>query len=393
MKNLTKKQKTIIGIALTALLATVGVIATILSLDKGFENAEQEEVQDPIELNLTLDYKEDPKDEYVINLDENEFTVITNEVTPEIDTSNIGETKHTVNVNEEEISLTVTVKDNRELTLSGETEFTVETEISKEDLEKMILDSFTEENVEEGNKIDFSFDYPENFDLEKEDSYEVTLLAEFSNNPKNKTNETITVIVQTHEEEQEEKEDSQDDKETSSNLNSSDSNDSGNSGSSDSNVSGNSGSSNSTASKPAPKAEPNPAPKAEPKPAPKPEPKPAPKPEPKPAPKPEPKPAPKPEVNVPSGIPSGATFVEKTGSEYGFLYSKKLSGSASLSKIIVDTNYSYVAFVGVDMNGERFILTYNGSSFSYSFFIPDLNDEDKQQISDIGNQFLNAYGL
>jgi hypothetical protein len=385
MKNITNKQKVIIGV-LIALVLTVGVVGIVKTFDKGFDNSEQPTVQEQRKLELTLDYKETPKEEYVVNVDGDEIVIKIENVKPEIDTTKIGKTSHEVEADKETFSLSVVVKDNRTIELKGEKEFTVEAgSITKEEFEQMLLENFDTE-VEEDDKLDFSFIYPKEFDLNNEGEYEITVTARFLNNVKNKVSEKISVVVEAKEIAEEEPiVDQETPKQETVDK-----------GKDDKVASG--GDSN-TGSKTPSKPEPKPQPKPEPKPQPKPEPKPQPKPEPKPQPKPEPKPQPKPEPTppssgrkVPSGIPSGASYVEGDDQSHTFNYSSSLPNGGSVKKVCTDFIKGEVIILGTDNSGRGFGAVYKRSSLGFMYGTPDLTDADKDALRNIGSDFLSAYG-
>ena len=199
LKELTTKQKAVIGVSLIIILAAI-TVGLILSFNKENEVIEETPEVKEVELELTLDYKQELEDEYTFELEqsndelssdetevETKLTIKTEDIQPEIDTSLIGKTEHVVELEDVKVKLTVIVEDNREIVLDGETEFTVDVGLSQEDLEKNILDSFVSDDVEEDDQLEFDFEYPENFDLNEEGEYTVTLQANFVNNVDNKT--------------------------------------------------------------------------------------------------------------------------------------------------------------------------------------------------------------
>ena len=200
LKELTTKQKAIIGVSLIIILAAI-TVGLILQFNKESEIIEEVPEVEEVELELILDYKQELEDEYTFELEQSndelnsddeaeveaELTIKTEDIQPEIDTSLIGETEHVVELEDVKVSLTVIIEDNREIVLDGETEFTVDVGLSQEDLEKNILGSFVSDDVEEDDQLEFDFEYPENFDLNEEGEYTVTLQANFVNNVDNKT--------------------------------------------------------------------------------------------------------------------------------------------------------------------------------------------------------------
>ena len=369
MKNITNKQKAIIGV-LIALVLTVGVVGVVKTFDKGFDNSEQPTVQEQRKLELTLDYKETPKEEYVVNVDGDEIVIKVENVKPEIDTTKIGKTSHEVEVDKETFSLSVVVKDNRTIELKGEKEFTVEAgSISKEEFEQMLLENFDTE-VEEDDKLDFSFTYPKEFDLNNEGEYEITVTAHFLNNIKNKVSEKISVVVEAKKiAEEEPVVDQETPKQETVDKGKDDKVASG----------GNSNTGSKTPSKP------------EPKPQPKPEPQPEPTPQPKPEPQPEPTP-PSSGREVPSGIPSGASYVSGDDQTHTFNYSTSLPNGGSVERVSTSFNIGEVFIRGTDNSGRAFGAVYKRTSLGFMYGYPDLDDADKSALRKIGSDFLSAYG-
>ena len=200
LKELTTKQKAIIGVSLIIILAAI-TVGLILQFNKESEIIEEVPEVEEVELELTLDYKQELEDEYTFELEQSndelnsdddteveaKLTIKTEDIQPEIDTSLIGKTEHVVELEDVKVNLTIIIEDNREIILDGETEFTVDVGLSQEDLEKNILESFVSDDVEEDDQLEFDFEYPENFDLNEEGEYTVTLQANFVNNVDNKT--------------------------------------------------------------------------------------------------------------------------------------------------------------------------------------------------------------
>lgn len=366
MKNITNKQKAIIGV-LIALVLTVGVVGVVKTFDKGFDNSEQPTTQEQRKLELTLDYKETLKEEYVVNVDGDEIVIKVENVKPEIDTTKIGKTSHEVEVDKETFSLSVVVKDNRTIELKGEKEFTVEAgSISKEEFEQMLLENFDTE-VEEDDKLDFSFTYPKEFDLNNEGEYEITVTAHFLNNIKNKVSEKISVVVEAKKiAEEEPVVDQETPKQETVDKGKDNKVASG----------GNSNTGSNTPSKPEPK----------------PEPQPEPKPEPTPQPKPEPTPPSSSGREVPSGIPSGASYVKGDNQSHIFDYSLSLPNGGSVTDAGVNFIKGEVIILGTDNSGRGFTAVYKRSSLGFMYGWPDLTDADEDALRNIGSDFLSAYG-
>ena len=414
IKNMTKKQKTIAVVTVAGLVLTGGVIGIVSSMDNGFDNTPTEQVSpEKSELKLTLEYKETPKDEYKVKMGEEELIITTAEITPEIDTSEIGTSKHTIEIDEKAFDLTIEIVDNRELTLNDFTELTVETESTQEDLEAKLVEELTPE-LDEGEELQFKFSYSDDFKLDVEGEYEVEATANFESNRRNTAKQTVLVKVVTPEEEPEEEVVADNSGSTgqtestggssssgstggssnsSSSSGSSGSSSSGSSGSSGSSSSGGSSSSSNTstpAKKPASSggggeglSKPNGNGDDRP-------------PHRDPAPEPEPKPEPKPTTPAPSGVPSGAKLTRDDGMG-GYLYSisRNIPNGGTVIEVAVTTTDKSVQFRGVDNAGIAYGARV-GRNIEYIQYVgnyPTLSDEDKEFLRDLGNQFLVAYGL
>ena len=375
MKNITNKQKAIVGV-LIALVLTVGVVGVVKTFDKGLNNSEQPTTQEQRKLELTLDYKETPKEEYVVNVDGDEIVIKVENVNPEIDTTKIGKTSHKVETDKETFSLSVVVKDNRTIELKGEKEFTVEAgSITKEEFEQMLLENFDTE-VEEDDKLDFSFTYPKEFDLNNEGEYEITVTARFLNNVKNKVSEKISVVVEAKEIAEEEPiVDQETPKQEIVDKGKDDKVASG----------GNSNTGSKTPNKPEPKPQPKPEPKPQPKPEPKPEPTPQPEPQPEPTP-------PSSGREVPSGIPSGASYAKGDDQSHRFNYSSSLPNGGPVTRATVNFVKGQVIILGTDNSGRGFTAVYKRTGLGFMYGVPDLEDADKDALRNIGSDFLSAYG-
>ena len=123
------------------------------------------------------------------------------------------------------------------------------------------------------------------------------------------------------------------------------------------------------------------------------QPKPEPKPEP--TPQPEPKPEPTPPSSgreVPSGIPSGASYVSGDDQTHTFNYSSNLPNGGSVKMVSTSFNIGEVIIRGTDNSGRGFGAVYKRSSLGFMYGAPDLDDADKSALRKIGSDFLSAYG-
>ena len=120
LKELTKKQKVVIGSLISAILLIAIIAVLLIVTNKGKVEAQLE----PIEVDLTLEYKEELEEQYTFEIGpESEIIVNVEDIVPEIDTTLIGKTNHEVKTEDLDLKLTVTIEDTRELILDGETEF------------------------------------------------------------------------------------------------------------------------------------------------------------------------------------------------------------------------------------------------------------------------------
>ena len=403
---MNKKQKSIVTVIAIGLILIGGIIGIASSRKSANTDVVAEDVvEEKHEIELSLDYKEELEDEYKVNMDGEELIIITSEITPEIDTSEIGTSKHTIEMDEKVFDLIIEIVDKRELTLNDLSELTVETESTQEDLEAKLVEELTPE-LDEGEELQFKFSYSDDFNLDVEGEYELEATANFENNRKNTAKQTVLVKVVTPVEEEPEEEVVADNSgstgQTESTGGSSNSgstggssNNSGSSGSSGSSSSGSSGSS----SKPAPAPQPTPAPKpgnsgvgfgksAEDK-------TPAPQPEPKP----EPAPAPKVDqaIKAPSGVPSGAKLIESyvhdNRNNYDYSYSVNLPGGGKINNVGITDGVSEVFVSGIDTTGVMFGITVRRHQLEHAFRMSELTDEGLETVKNVGLQFLSAHGM
>lgn len=433
LKDLSQKQKVVIGSLLIAILLIAIIIVPLLAANKEKVEAQIE----PIEVDLTLEYKEELEEQYTFEIGpELEITVNVEDIVPQIDTALIGRTNHEVNMESLDLKLTVMIEDTRELILAGETEFTVEFGSSEEEFEEMVIESITPEEVEAGDELEFAFEYPEEFDLNEEGEYDLTLAAKFVDNHDNKTTKELTVIVEdsrelvlegktqytvdvglsnenfekmvlqnfTFEENDElefdfkypEGFDLDKEGEYALNLVASFANNSNNKTTEELTV---------IAEKEEPIVE---QPVAQ-KPAdnsggssdkPKAEVKPEPKPEPKPQPKPEPEPVV--DFPVPPGIPSGAKFTYSATTEkwHEFTYKRDLPGGGTISEVYVSINsdgFLRVTMQSEDDKGLRTLARYTpGADGIHHIFFgerAEYTPSDTSMHMEIGRAFAEAYGF
>src|SRR5690625_1137452 len=384
IKNLTVKQKVVIASVLSFIIL-IGVVEIIVSGNKGLlEEEEEEEIieVEPINLELVLEYKEELEEEYVFELcDGLIMTINVEDVEPEIDTTLIGTNEYEVNMEDfEEINLTVIIEDNRDVVLEGEEEFSVDEGISEENLEELIVESYTSDDVEEGDELEFSFTYPEDFDLNEEGEYIVTLEANFINNEDNSDEKELTVIVIAEEVEEEPEEQEEPDVEEVVDEQPVAQKPAQEKPAQDkpSNGSGGSNNSGGTTEKS------------------RPEPRPEPKPEPQPEPAPQPQPEPDPAVDLgstsgPGVLPRGAKLIDAYPKEglYQLYYHRELPGGGRISEFYVNGNYSS-HLRGVEIDGEMISTTYK-ETLAYTWRIPNITEEALADLFDLSRQIQNAY--
>lgn len=418
IKKMTKKQKTIAAVTVAGIVLAGGVIGGVSSMNSDGDN-ELATAQEPPEksaLELTFDYKEKLKEEYEVISDGEELSIKTADVTPEIDTSEIGTSNHEVEIDEIVFDLTVVVEDNRKLKLNEFTELTLETEISKDDLETQIIEGLIPE-LEEGDELDFLFSYPEEFNLKNEGEHEVEVTARYANNHRNSVKQTVMVTVEKPEEEVEEETEvdevaTETESSSESTSSSASSNNSGSTGStntastggssnsgSSSEVSGsrdtsssssessNSGSSGSTGGESVSSSEPqNKDNEASSEPTPSKE-------ESKPEESTGPAPTPAPSTPAPSGLPSGATKTgeDSTGVEYSI--SRGLPNGGNVHTVVVGSSTKRVLLAGIDNAGNHFIAFVSRGSYGYMGDYPTISDEAANMLRELGSQFLSAHGM
>ncbi|HHT97713.1 MAG TPA: hypothetical protein GXZ90_07450 [Clostridiales bacterium] len=381
MKNMTTKQKTIMGIVITAIVLAVLAIVVTKFFDNGFKNIPVEDVlQQKNEFKLTLDYKETPKDKYTVDIDNEKITINTEEIVPNIDTTKIGKTIHSIKIDDENLNIEVTINDSREILLKGDDKFEVNVGMTKTDLENMITEHFTPGEVLIDDELEFQFDYPQDFDLNQENEYEnIAIVAKFANNGANRVTKNINISIIAEEVEVAEVDEPVIPNEP---------------------VKEPSKPSPEQPSKPTPeKPKPSKPAPVQPKPTPEPS-KPTPE-KPKPAPvQPEPeKPVETPEFKVPSGIPSGAVLTKEIPEEkfHKFSYNKSLSDGSKITEITTTwpENYSkpHGSIYGTAKNGEEFIIGYTRSGgLSFQFWYQEISQDSMDEIYSVIDSFFNAYG-
>ena len=377
---MNKKNILIISVILIlVLITTIGVLSLRNNKDVDKNDLEdvvnpQDEIQSYI-FKLTFDYKIDLEDEYVIDLEGEKVTIITKDIEPVVNTSELGQTEHTLNVDNKEITLVIDVVDKRTIELD-ETEVEVKVGTTVDKLTKQIYAELILDNLD-GVEYELNTD---NLDLDTPNEGEVELFVYYIDNEDNNANINVKVVVV----------------------------DNVDSDRSD------------VVEQPRPE-EPKPEVKPEPKPEqPKPiDPKPEIKPDPKPEPKPEqPKPIdPKPENPKPEepksdkearyplkkseSIPNGAklkeSIIEKTEELYKYSYNVELSGKGSITNVTVgfsDTMGKRINIDGKDVNGEPlyYTLLVDKNKVQFEWRMPELSPEDNSTLDSIAKQFATAYG-
>ena len=103
LKELTKKQKVVIGSLISAILLIAIIAVLLIVANKGKVEAQLE----PIEVDLTLEYKEEPEEQYTFEIGpESEIIVNVEDIVPQIDTALIGRTNHEVKTEDLDLKLT-----------------------------------------------------------------------------------------------------------------------------------------------------------------------------------------------------------------------------------------------------------------------------------------------
>ena len=411
-KKSMKVPAIIAGVLALIILISAIIIVFLGKPGEGNDNKDFEDLkQAPIE--YKVEYGEDLTGKtFIVNTENGEKSVLVEDLQPEVNSMIIGETKHTVEVDESKYDVTVTVLDTKRPELEGIEDVMEFEGLSVDEIEDKLRELITASDSIDG-ELDITFTITPI--KGKNGHYKVEASVVDSNG--NKTVKDFEVIADKKDEsdKKDENESSKKDKDGAStdgnssspgNSNSNNNNSSNNSGSSNgTGNSGNKGSSEgstggSTTTKPQPKPEVTPEPT--PKPTPKPEPTP------KPTPKPEVKPDPKPDSNAqtdqwgnpklgdPSGLPSGASKYDDKISSHYYNYSRSLPGGGSIQTVAVHNERGgIITMAGKDNDGKDYLASYylSRGSILYKLVNPKLSDPDLSILYEVARSFANVYGM
>lgn len=365
IEKLTKNKKYMwLSVAIMIVLV-VGTVVALSMSDEEDDIVEEVTAKGPIFLELELDYKETL---YTIIYEDEEYIIYTEEVTPVIDTTEIGESEHKLTIDEQEIILKVQIIDNREITLNNLDEIVVDAEtMTLEELEQNLVELLLpqEEPEEEDDTLNIDFAYPEEFNLDVEGIYEVAIEAKFKNSPENKITDAVTVRVIVPEEVQvevEAPEEFTEDNEVAYETEQS------NADAVDHSAT------NASSSEEVPESNPDPEPESErlfgPQPI-------------------------QPTADVPVGIPGGATFVREESDQttHTFYYTSSLSNDGITEKVLVSYDIGDVMISGMYNSGSSFLASYNREGLRFWWEMPDMSHEEMDALRDLGGLFLSAYGF
>lgn len=373
IEKLTKNKKYMwLSVAIMIVLV-VGTVVALSMSDEEDDIVEEVTAKGPIFLELELDYKETL---YTIIYEDEEYIIYTEEVTPVIDTTEIGESEHKLTIDEQEIILKVQIIDNREITLNNLDEIVVDAEtMTQEELEeelmKQLLPQAVAEEVDDALYVGFA--YPDEFNLDIEGVYEVTIEAKFENNPGNKRTEKVTVRVTIPEEEQVEVAATEEPTEEIEVAYETEQSNTDSVNTQESSLVDHSAS-NAPSSEEVPESNPDPEPESErlfgPQPI-------------------------QPTADVPVGIPGGATFVREESDQttHTFYYTSSLSNDGITEKVLVSYDIGDVMISGMYNSGSSFLASYNREGLRFWWEMPDMSHEEMDALRDLGGLFLSAYGF
>lgn len=190
---MTNQTKTIIGIVIVVSILIVGFIGIMKIMDNDYNNPE---ISNKQEFKITFQHNSQLEKEYATNLHGERIIIETSKITPEIDTSKLGQTKHTLDIDGTEMVLNVVIDDLRKIKLNGDSKIEVLVETSIEELDNMLLDNIAIEGVENEDDITIEIIHPEDFTLEQKGKRgQVIIIAKYNDNPTNRSDLKVTVIT------------------------------------------------------------------------------------------------------------------------------------------------------------------------------------------------------
>lgn len=207
LKNMTQKQKITAAVAVT-LGVLIVITAVVLITKKPKINNEPSETVvfvDPKFGSLpVLEYGDDISSRiFQIDIDGEKIVISADKLVPEIDTMNVGKTVHVLKLeNDEEVKISVEVKDTQYPEIIGEDSYEYEIPASVDYYDEDIgLEDFLRDNMKAKDPIDgeleLAFEVPEIFGPE---DYDVLVSAEDVNG--NKTTKVVLVTLTLGEEEE-----------------------------------------------------------------------------------------------------------------------------------------------------------------------------------------------
>lgn len=207
LKSMTQKQKITAAVAVT-LGVLIVITAVVLITKKPKINNEPSETAvfvDPKFGSLpTLEYGDDISSRiFQIDIDGEKIVISADKLVPEIDTMKVGKTDHVLKLeNDEEVKISVEVKDTQYPEIIGEDSYEYEVPASVDYYDEDIgLEDFLRDNMKAKDPIDgeleLAFEIPEIFGPE---DYDVLVSAEDVNG--NKTTKVVLVTLTLGEEEE-----------------------------------------------------------------------------------------------------------------------------------------------------------------------------------------------
>lgn len=185
------QRKTIMSIIAIIIIIIVSVVGIMKIMDKGYKN---EEIKVNKEFKITFQYLSELEEEYSMKFGEEKVLIKTSDISPSVNTSVLGETKHTININDEEVILNIMIEDLRGLRLTGTPELQIPQGTDERELERIMLNDLQIEDVEYRGDIQIDFIYSDKFDLEKTGVMgQVTVIAHYKDNEYNKDEFRYTI--------------------------------------------------------------------------------------------------------------------------------------------------------------------------------------------------------
>lgn len=190
---MTNQTKTIIGIVVVVAILIVGFIGIMKIMDNDYNNPV---ISNQQEFKITFQHNSQLEKEYATNLNGERIIIETSKITPEIDTSKLGQTKHTLDIDGTEMVLNVVIDDLRKIKLNGNSKVEVLVGTSVEELDNMLLKDIVIEGVENEDDITIEIIHPEDFTLDQKGNRgQVVIVAKYNDNSTNRADLKVTVIT------------------------------------------------------------------------------------------------------------------------------------------------------------------------------------------------------